>query len=59
MFGAIAMGMGGWIGGYLFDVTGSYTAPFLIGVGFNLVNLAIVFALIGKLPNRNEPAPAV
>ena len=56
LFGATAMGLGGWIGGYLFDQTGSYTAPFLIGVAFNVVNLVIVGTLIAKLrpPNYGD-----
>ncbi len=45
MVGAVAMGFGGWMGGYLFDLTGAYTLPFLIGVGFNVANFAIVVAL--------------
>lgn len=49
MFGAVAMGVGGWMGGYLFDITGSYTLPFLIGAGFNMGNLIIVAALIARL----------
>ncbi len=49
MFGAVAMGIGSWMGGYLFDLTGSYTLPFLIGVGCNVINLAIVAALIARL----------
>ena len=49
------MGFGGWIGGYLFDQTGSYTTPFLIGVVFNVVNLVIVGTLIAKLPTRETP----
>ena len=49
MFGAIAMGVGSWMGGVLFDATGSYTLPFLIGAGFNVINLAIVAWLIFRL----------
>ncbi len=60
LFGAVAMGFGAWMGGYLFDLTGSYTMPFLIGVAFNVVNLTIVgrlvfrlrFSLSGRLARR-------
>jgi len=45
MFGAVAMGLGSWMGGVLFDLTGGYTLPFLIGVAANLAMLAIVGAL--------------
>ncbi len=52
MFGAVAMGFGSWMGGVLFDLTGSYTLPFLIGAGFNVVNLAILGWLIYRLRYR-------
>jgi MFS family permease len=58
MFGAVAMGFGGWLGGYLFDLTGSYTIPFLIGVAFNIGNLAIIGALILRIGPRPRPALA-
>ena len=40
------MALGSWLGGYIFDLTGSYQMAFLIGVVFNLGNLAIIFSLI-------------
>ena len=36
------MGIGSWIGGQLYDMTGSYVSAFMIGVGFNLFNLAVI-----------------
>jgi MFS family permease len=54
--GAVAMGFGGWIGGYLFDQTGSYTLPFLIGAVFNAGTVILVLYLMhrlrGFLPGR-------
>jgi MFS family permease len=47
--GAVAMGAGGWLGGYMFDTTGSYEAPFLIGVAANGFNVVIVVWLIAML----------
>ena len=49
MFGAISMGFGSWMGGALFDLTGSYTLPFLLGAAFNLANLVILAWLIFRL----------
>jgi MFS family permease len=49
MFGAVAMGFGSWMGGILYDLTGSYTLPFLLGAAFNLANLAILVWLIFRL----------
>jgi MFS family permease len=40
------MALGAWLGGYVFDLTGSYQIAFLIGVAFNLANLAIITGLI-------------
>lgn len=42
MFGATGMGIGSWMGGQLYDMTGSYVSAFMIGVGFNLFNLAVI-----------------
>lgn len=49
LFGAVAMGLGSWMGGYLFDRTGGYSLPFLIGVAANLAMIAIVGALAMRL----------
>ena len=40
------MALGAWIGGYVFDLTGSYDTAFLIGAAFNVGNLAIIASLI-------------
>ena len=37
----IGMALGGWMSGWIFDVTGSYRAAFLNGIGWNLLNLSI------------------
>ena len=41
--------LGAWMGGYLFDRTGSYTVAWLIAAGFG------VFAALIHLPIREEP----
>lgn len=59
MFGAVAMGFGGWLGGFLFDLTGAYNMAFFIGVAFNAANLIIVGLLIARIrPARPQPAMA-
>jgi MFS family permease len=35
------MALGGWMSGWVFDMTGSYRAAFLNGIGWNLLNLGI------------------
>jgi MFS family permease len=46
------MALGGWMSGRIFDLTGSYHAAFVNGVGWNLLNLSIAFVLLrrGKRP---------
>ena len=41
------MATGGWLGGAVYDATGSYLYAFLISIAFNLVNLAVIGTLIG------------
>lgn len=45
-FGGIGMALGGWMGGRVFDSTGGYGPAFLVGVAFNVANLAIVGTMI-------------
>jgi len=40
------MALGGWLSGAIFDLTGSYRAAFIHGIGWNLLNLAIAAALL-------------
>ncbi len=67
MFTLLGMALGGWMSGKIFDMTGSYTAAFVNGIAWNLLNLAIAITLLRKArgggPNvnprrtvRTEPA---
>ncbi len=42
------MALGGWLSGAIFDMTGSYRAAFVNGIGWNLLNLTIVFWLLRR-----------
>ena len=41
----IGMALGGWMSGKVFDLTGSYTAAFVNGIAWNLLNFSIAFWL--------------
>ncbi len=42
------MALGGWMSGAIFDLTGSYRAAFVNGIGFNLLNVGIVLFLLHR-----------
>jgi len=46
------MALGGWMSGAIFDFTGSYRAAFVNGIAWNLVNIAIVAALLYRSRER-------
>ncbi|WP_439607148.1 MFS transporter [Hydrogenophaga sp.] len=48
----LGMALGGWMSGAIFDLTGSYRAAFLNGIGFNLLNIAIVLFLLRRARAR-------
>ena len=52
----VGMALGGWLSGALFDLTGSYRAAFLNGIGWNVLNLAIAFELLRRSRRRFAPA---
>jgi MFS family permease len=46
------MALGGWMSGLIFDLTGSYQAAFLNGLGWNLINISIVAWLLFRSGRR-------
>jgi hypothetical protein len=53
----IGMALGGWMSGKVFDLTGSYQAAFVNGIGWNLLNGAIAGWLLWRVtrPRRLDP----
>jgi MFS family permease len=46
MASLFGMALGGWMSGYIFDLTGSYQEAFFNGLGWNVVNGTIVLWLL-------------
>jgi len=46
------MALGGWMSGVIFDVTGSYQAAFLNGIGWNVLNAGIAVLLLMRASGR-------
>jgi MFS family permease len=51
------MAIGGWMSGWIYDITGSYQAAFLNGIAWNFLNIAIMAMLLMKTMRR-QAAPA-
>jgi MFS family permease len=56
----LGMALGGWMSGAIFDLTGSYDAAFLNGIGWNLVTVTIASLLLRRAGpiNRAPATPA-
>jgi MFS family permease len=52
----VGMALGGWMGGVLFDMTGSYRAAFLNGIAWNILNGAIAWWLLARQTRRTALA---
>ena len=52
------MALGGWMSGKVFDLTGSYQAAFLNGIGWNLLNLSITLFLLSRMRGLRRRAAA-
>ena len=49
MFGGLlGMAVGGWMGGLIYDATGSYAPSFAVGVLANLANLVVIGFLVAR-----------
>jgi MFS family permease len=55
MFTLFGMALGGWLSGKVFDLTGSYQAAFVNGIGWNLLNLGIALTLLLRARRYRGP----
>jgi hypothetical protein len=46
------MALGGWMSGWIFDVTGSYAMAFVNGILWNALNVGIVLTFLWRRPTR-------
>jgi MFS family permease len=44
--GALGMAAGGWLAGVMYDDFGFYAPAFAVGIGFNLLNVAVIMPLV-------------
>ncbi|WP_244480837.1 MFS transporter [Mesorhizobium sp. Root157] len=44
----LGMAIGGWMSGWIYDLTGSYAAAFLNGIAWNLLNVLVMVTLLWK-----------
>ena len=57
MMTIFGMAIGGWMSGWIYDVTGSYAMAFLNGIAWNFVNIAIMLVILfGGRPRTAIPA---
>lgn len=54
------MSLGGWMTGFIYDLTGSYQIAFLNGIAWNWLNIMILGTVLwrSRPPRMNAPAPA-
>ncbi|MEI5678073.1 MULTISPECIES: MFS transporter [unclassified Mesorhizobium] len=44
----VGMAIGGWMSGWIYDLTGSYAAAFLNGIAWNLLNITVMALLLWR-----------
>ena len=52
------MALGGWMSGWIYDVSGSYQMAFLNGIMWNMINIGLVVALFFRKPAPHHPIAA-
>jgi MFS family permease len=59
MFASLGMAFGGWMGGFIFDLTGSYANAFLAAFGLTMMNLCTIgFIYLRQTRLGFNPLPA-
>ena len=50
----IGMALGGWMSGWIYDLTGSYQMAFLNGIAWNFLNIGIVVLILFRSRSKNH-----
>ena len=45
----LGMAVGGWMSGWIYDLTGSYKAAFLNGIAWNFLNIGIILFVLTRI----------
>ena len=45
----LGMAVGGWMSGWIYDLTGSYQAAFLNGIAWNFLNIGIILFVLTRI----------
>jgi MFS family permease len=53
----LGMALGGWMSGWIFDLTGSYQMAFVNGIAWNLLNIGLIALLLWRT-RAPRPVPA-
>lgn len=54
------MALGGWMSGFIYDLTGSYAAAFWNGIGWNLLNIVIMVTILLRTSGpKPEPSRTI
>jgi MFS family permease len=52
----VGMALGGWMSGWIYDLTGSYRMAFLNGIAFNALNVAVMLVILFRSRPRTPRA---
>ncbi|WP_397542765.1 MFS transporter [Roseovarius salis] len=58
MLTILGMALGGWMSGWIFDMTGSYQLAFVNGIAFNFLNIGIMVLILLRTRPRRPAATA-
>jgi MFS family permease len=54
----LGMALGGWMSGWIYDLTGSYSAAFMNGIAWNLLNMFVIMLILWRSSGQVAARPA-